>query len=108
MRLTLGRRFGVHVRTLRHARQLTQEQLAERSSLSVDAVRRIERAAFSPSLDTLNKLAAGLAVSLRTLFQNFDRDRRNQVAELCDYLGKRSKNELRTVWRVMRAMFEGT
>jgi len=106
VRPNVGKRFGVHVRTLRHARGLTQEELAERSTLSVDAVRRIERGAFSPSLETVNKLATGLDVSLRTLFNDFDRDRRDQVAELCDYLGKRSRNELRMVWRVMRAMFE--
>ncbi len=106
MRLNVGRRFGTHVRALRHSRSLTQEELAERSELSVDAVRRIERGAFSPSLETVNKLATGLDVSLRTLFNDFDRDRRDQVAELCDYLGKRTKNELRMVWRVMRAMFE--
>ena len=106
MRMNVGRRFGTHLRTLRHARHLTQEALAERSELSVDAVRRIERGAFSPSLETVNKLASGLDVSLRTLFNEFDRDRRDQIAELCDYLGKRSKHELRVVWRVMRAMFE--
>jgi len=104
--MNVGRRFGTHLRTLRHARKLTQEELAERSSLSVDAVRRIERGAFSPSLETVNKLATGLEVSLRTLFNDFDRDQRDQIAELCDYLGKRSRNELRMVWRVMRAMFE--
>ncbi|HTS79063.1 MAG TPA: helix-turn-helix transcriptional regulator [Myxococcaceae bacterium] len=108
MRLNVGRKFGSHVRILRHARGLTQEALAERSELSVDAVRRIERGGFSPSLDTVNKLATGLDVSLRTLFQDFDRDRRDQVAELCDYLGKRTRSELRMVWRIMRAMFEET
>lgn len=106
MRLNVGKKFGVHVRSLRHARQLTQEELAERSELSVDAIRRIERGAFSPSLETVNKLATGLDVSLRTLFNEFDRDRHDQVAELCDYLGKRNRNELRMVWRVIRAMFE--
>jgi transcriptional regulator with XRE-family HTH domain len=106
MRLNVGKRFGVHVRGLRHGRQLTQEELAERSQLSVDAVRRIERGAFSPSLETVNKLATGLDVSLRTLFNDFDRDRRDQVAELCDYLGRRNRTELRMVWRVIRAMFE--
>jgi len=106
MRMNVGKKFGVHLRTLRHARQLTQEQLAERSELSVDAIRRVERGAFSPSLETVNKLATGLDVSLRTLFQDFDRERRDQVAELCDYLGSRSRHELRMVWRVMRAMFE--
>jgi transcriptional regulator with XRE-family HTH domain len=106
MRLNVGKRFGVLVRALRHARELTQEELAERSQLSVDAVRRIERGAFSPSLETVNKLATGLDVSLRTLFNDFDRDRRDQVAELCDYLGRRNRTELRMVWRVIRAMFE--
>jgi transcriptional regulator with XRE-family HTH domain len=106
MRLNLGKKFGAHVRALRHARELTQEELAERGELSVDAVRRIERGAFSPSLETVSKLATGLEVSLQTLFQNFDRDRRDQVAELCDYLGTRSRTELRVVWRVVRAMFE--
>jgi len=106
MRMNVGGRFGTHLRALRQARKLTQEALAERSALSVDAVRRIERGAFSPSLETVNKLASGLDISLRTLFNDFDRDRRNQIAELCDYLGKRSKHELRMVWRVMRAMFE--
>src|SRR5262249_37082789 len=90
MRLNVGRKFGVHVRSLRHERQLTQEEVAERSELSVDAVRRIERGAFSPSLETVNKLATGLDVSLRTLFNDFDRDRHDHVAELCDYLGKRN------------------
>jgi len=106
VRLNVGRRFGAHVRALRHDRQLTQERLAERSNLSVDAIRRIEHGAFSPSLETVNKLATGLDLSLRTLFNDFDRDRRDPVGELCDYLGKRSRSELRVVWRVMRAMFE--
>jgi len=106
MRLNVGKKFGVHVRALRHGRKLTQEQLAERSEFSVDAIRRIERGAFSPSLETVTKLASGLDVSLRTLFNDFDRERHDQVAELCDYLGRRNRTELRMVWRVIRAMFE--
>jgi len=90
MPISLGRRFGAHVRTLREARRLTQESLAERSELSVDAIRRIERGAFSPSLNTLAGLAKGLEVSLASLFAGFDRGRRDDVAELADYLATRT------------------
>ncbi|WP_426755790.1 helix-turn-helix domain-containing protein [Myxococcus sp. Y35] len=102
----LHRRFGDHVRKLRTSRELTQEALAERSDLSVDAIRRIERGSFSPSLDTLGKLARGLDVSLKTLFQSFERERSNAVAEICDYLSLRSGREVELAWRVIQAMFE--
>ena len=106
MRISLGRKFGAHMRDLRLARGLTQEVLAERSDLSVDAVRRIERGAFSPSLETTSKLAHGLNTSLRTLFETFGRERRDEVAELCDYLASRTGREVRMASRVIRAMFE--
>jgi transcriptional regulator with XRE-family HTH domain len=106
MPMSLGRRFGAHVRALREARHLTQEALAELSDLSVDAIRRIERGAFSPSLNTLAGLAGGLEVSLATLFEGFDRGRRDDVAEVADYLATRTAREVRTVWRIVRALFE--
>ncbi len=103
---SLGERFGGHIRKLRQARKLTQEELAERSDLSVDAVRRIERGAFSPSLDTLRKLCNGLEISFRTLFSDFERQRRDYVAEICDYLEGRSPRDVQLAWRVVRAMFD--
>jgi len=98
--------FGGHMRRLRISRKLTQEKLAERSELSVDAIRRIERGAFSPSLETLGKLATGLNMSLKTLFNGFERERPDHVAELCDYLSRRSGREVQLAWRVIYAMFE--
>ena len=106
MPISLGRRFGAHVRTLREARRLTQEALAERSELSVDAIRRIERGGFSPSLNTLSALAHGLDVSLSTLFTTFERGRRDEVAEVADYLSARTAREVRVAWRVVRALFD--
>lgn len=106
MRKSVPRQFGGHIRNLRLARNLTQEALAERSNLSVDAVRRIERGAFSPSLETVRKLSSGLDLSLRTLFHSFEREKRDHVAEICDYLARRSGREVKLAWRVIRAMFE--
>jgi transcriptional regulator with XRE-family HTH domain len=106
MSSSLGRRFGGHIRGLRSDRKLTQEALAELSELSVDAIRRIERGAFSPSLETLSKLSGGLQVSLGTLFQDLDQERVSPVAHICDYLASRSRNEIALVWRVLRALFD--
>lgn len=106
MPISLGRRFGAHIKALRDARHLTQEALAERSDLSVDAIRRIERGAFSPSLNTVDGLAKGLDVSLASLFGSFDRGRRDEVEEIADLLATRSAREVRTVWRVVRALLD--
>ncbi len=101
-----GDKFGAHLRRLRLSRGLTQEELAELSELSVDAVRRIERGAFSPSLDTLHKLCTGLEISFRTLFTGFERERPDLVSQICDFLARRSQREVRVAWRVVRAMFD--
>ncbi|WP_240356396.1 MULTISPECIES: helix-turn-helix domain-containing protein [Myxococcus] len=96
------------MRELRVNRTLTQEALAERCDLSVDAIRRIERGAFSPSLDTLGKLTTGLDVSLKTLFNGFEQERTEEVAEICDFLSGLSGQEVKLAWRVLQAMFEET
>ena len=98
--------FGEHIRNLRQERGLTQESLAERSTLSVDAVRGVERAAFSPTLGTIRKIATGLNVSLKTLFTSLQRKRRDIVEEICDYLAEKSRREVGLAWRVIRAMFK--
>lgn len=105
-RARFHRLFGDHLKRLRNTRKLTQEELAERSDLSVDAIRRIERGSFSPSLDTLGKLSQGLDVSLKTLFHGFERERSDGVAEICDFLTSRSGREVKLAWRVLQAMFD--
>jgi hypothetical protein len=68
----LALRFGRLVKSLRTARGLTQEGLVARADLSRDTITRLEIAAFSPSLETLNRLVAGLDSSLSTLFAAFE------------------------------------
>jgi transcriptional regulator with XRE-family HTH domain len=97
--------FGKKIRALRHKSGLTQDGLAKRSTLSVDAVRRIEYGSFSPSLKTIRKLASGLNISLRRLFQIVDRGRRSLHDRVCDFLAGRTNAQVARAWRVIRAMF---
>lgn len=101
-----GPKFGRHVRSLRRARGLTQEVLAERSGLSADTIRRLEHGAFSPSLETLRKLCVGLDLNLSTLFEGFELGTRNEGRELADLLAFRTSRELVLATRVLRALFE--
>ncbi|NVB40317.1 helix-turn-helix transcriptional regulator [Pseudenhygromyxa sp. WMMC2535] len=80
----VNRRFGQHVKSLRRARGLTQERLAERSDLSVDTIRRLEQGSFSPSYDTLRKLCEGLSLELSTLFTSFEFGKRDIPLEIID------------------------
>ena len=101
-----GRKFGRHVRSLRRARGLTQEVLAERSGLSADTIRRLEHGSFSPSLETLRKLCVGLDLQLSTLFEAFELGARNESRELVDLLAFRTSRELVLATRVLRALFD--
>lgn len=105
--MRLEGRFGAKVRALRGERNLTQEELAQRSEISVDSIRRIERGELSPSLSTLIKLAEGLDLRLRTLFSGLDNETRQPtplVDQICDFLHHLSPNEVVRARRVLRAM----
>lgn len=100
-------RFGEVLRALRRERKLSQQALADRSDLAVDTVRRVESGTFSPSLETLSRLALGLEISLATLFNRLDGERENTLAaELWDYLAGRSEAELKVARRILFALFD--
>jgi transcriptional regulator with XRE-family HTH domain len=54
--------MAVNLRRLRHGRQLTQEELADRAGLSARYVGGIERAKVSASITVLGRLAQALDV----------------------------------------------
>lgn len=101
-----GLRFGRHVRSLRRARGITQEVLADRSGLSADTIRRLEHGAFSPSLETLRKLCVGLDLMLSTLFESYELGARCERRELEDLLATRTARELVMATRILRSLFD--
>lgn len=102
----LRKRFALRLKELRATRGLTQDELAERSGVSVDSVRRIERAVMSPTLDALGKLCGGLDISLPALFAGMGLRRGAVLGELCDQLATLGNADLRRAVRVLRALCE--
>lgn len=54
--------MAINMRRLRHDKGLTQEEMAERSGLSMRYVGSIERAAVSASVSVLGRIASALDV----------------------------------------------
>jgi putative transcriptional regulator len=64
------------VRELRAARQMTQQELADRLGVTRQTVIAIEQDKYSPSLETAFKVAIELGVTLEQCFQYDPRGKR--------------------------------
>ncbi len=101
-----AREFGAFLRGLRRVRGLTQEQLAERSGLAADTIRRLEHATFSPSLVTLTKVCRGLELERSTLFEAFELRERSAEREVLDLLATRSDADVELGLATLRTIFD--
>jgi transcriptional regulator with XRE-family HTH domain len=64
----LQQKLGKRIATIRAARKLTQEQLAEAIGCSVEFISLVERGVNAPSVAGLEKFAAALSVEVKELF----------------------------------------
>ena len=75
--------FAKKLKQLRHARKLTQEELAQRAGIDYKYLQKLEgRTPSSPTLSTLEKLAKGLDISLTELVALLDENRYGRPREL--------------------------
>jgi transcriptional regulator with XRE-family HTH domain len=70
----LAKRFGVTIRRLRLLAGLSQEAFAERCGLHRTYVGSIERGEKTVTIETANKLAEALGLSLVRLFQEAEKE----------------------------------
>ncbi|MFF2449924.1 helix-turn-helix domain-containing protein [Neobacillus sp. NPDC058068] len=64
--------FGMVLKDLRKAQQLSQEGLADRSSLDRSYISSLERNLKKPGLDTIIALAAGLDMKVSEMFKEIE------------------------------------
>jgi transcriptional regulator with XRE-family HTH domain len=65
--MDVGRRVGANIKRLRQAQGLSQEELGDRAGMHRTFISQIERAVKNPTIQTLDKIAIALKVSLTDL-----------------------------------------
>lgn len=96
------------VQSLRKQAGLTQERLAEKAELSVDAIRKIETLRTTPTLETLEKIGQALQMSLADMlkFEISPNDRQQELEKIHLYLAIRELADIRLARRVLQAVME--
>lgn len=69
--MDLNELVATNLRRARHARRLTQEELADLAGLSARYVGSIERTKVSPTVTVLGRLASALEIDPRRLFDGW-------------------------------------
>ncbi len=72
------RAFGAHLRKVRKARGLSQEQLAWKADLELSQISRIERGIISAGLSQLFMIAGALEIHIKELF-DFETPKEEEV-----------------------------
>lgn len=99
----LKKKLARRLRQLRLDRGLTQDRLAERSQISTDAVRRLERGGFSPTLRLLEQLSRGLDLPLSELVSFRETKAPEGMDRIVAFLSGRKERELALVLRLAQA-----
>ena len=108
MSQTALKKFADQMKRMRNARSWTQNELAERSDLSTDAICRVETGKMVPTLTTLVKLAGGFGVDLSTLVNGIGRQdipTSKWLSQLSDLMATRSDSEIETLFKVAVVLF---
>lgn len=105
--------LGEKIRLLRSKRGLSQQKLAELADMSYKFLGEIERAQQNPTIQTLQKIADGLEVSLSELvrIEDFELNRQETEREIQslveEALKSMSDEELPSLLSVIRLLLPG-
>lgn len=100
----VSQRLGARIRTLRIERRLTQDELANRASISQVYASFIERGERIASLEILVRLTEILDVSLSELFLDVDRETPKDLARLSAAAAGQPLGIQRRIFRVVEEM----
>lgn len=105
--MDLRKNLGRRLKELRMKKGLTQEELAEKTGLSVTFVGLVERGINTPSLETCNKIARALGITLDELFYFQKDDKKlDLIKSLLFKIRKGSVEELSLINEVAERILE--
>lgn len=105
----MAKDISKRIRELRKAMKLTQSQFAEMVNLSEDSIGKIERGVSVPTIDTLNKIAEGLKITLSEVLEETLQKVKSQnqaIADFIKYLKTKSNEDVRLIHEVAIKVLE--
>lgn len=103
----LIKRLGNRIRFLRKVKGLSQEQLGELSGLHTNYIGQVERGEKNVTVESLEKIAKGLDVTLEDLFQHIDPSpQADELRQLIDLLAERSTQDRALALKLVKSVFE--
>ena len=104
--LELYKRIGKKIATLRKGNSMTQEQLAEKLSITVKHCSSVERGLSSLSLEKLIYVADLFDVSLDYLVRNFSDEEQEYIPQICLELFKDADNKERLLLKEYLSLYQ--
>lgn len=104
--LELYKRIGKKIATLRKENSMTQEQLAEKLSITVKQCSSVERGLSSLSLEKLIYVADLFDVSLDYLVRDFSDEEQEYIPQICLELFKNADNKERLLLKEYLSLYQ--
>jgi XRE family transcriptional regulator, regulator of sulfur utilization len=109
--MSINEVVGTQVRHLRKTQGMTQEELAEKSGLSVDYIGKIERGTTSPTVESMEQVARGLGVRIANLFDLWEEDSQSQdsvsdLVRISRYLQNKSPDDVEFALSIIRQILD--
>lgn len=104
--LKLYKRIGKKIATLRKENSMTQEQLAEKLSITVKHCSSVERGLSSLSLEKLIYVADLFDVSLDYLVRDFSDEEQEYIPQICLELFKDADNKERLLLKEYLSLYQ--
>ena len=115
-RMSFQKRFGIRVKELRKTRNLTQEELGLKTGLNYKYIGAVERGERNLSLNSIKKIADGLQVETRILFDltgvevpegNLPKTEKEKgIAKISKLLQNATLPKLRLAYKLLKTLFE--
>ena len=103
----IAKAIGQRIRNYRTARGLSQEKLADLCGCHPTYIGQLERGEKNATIESIDKIATALAVSLSKLFDKLggrDDDSRDIPLECYEFLSAKTKEEQEQLYRILLEM----
>lgn len=100
---------GLQIRNLREAKNISQEQLADKAGLATGTIGKIERGINNPKTATLLRIAHELEVPCQSLFEWTDHGKAElspQMQRLFHYAGQLNDIELNALCTIAKTIID--